>query len=256
VSVLDDAQAIWWYEQEGRQAGPVTAAALARLVAEGRLLPAHLVWKDGMAGWAPVSSVAELAPALEAAPRTAIPAPPPMPPPMSTAPAPRPAAFPGVPGAAAALEEMSVPGVILLSFVTFCIYGWVKFFETGRGYEALAARTSRFAYNFWLSIGLALVGALFAAHFVFGFAFTVASGVFTYLTLSEALTVRAEALRRAGIAPALTSEGTHKALLLAGMVLSFAVVGVVLLVVQAVRWFQDWNTIVRAVRARGPGAAA
>jgi hypothetical protein len=40
------------------------------------------------------------------------------------------------------------------------------------------------------------------------------------------------------------------------MVLSFAVVGIVLLIVQAVRWFQDWNAIVRALRTQRTPAVA
>ena len=78
--MLDDTTTCWWYEQDGRQAGPVTAAAIARLVVEGRLGPGHRVWRDGMATWEPLSSVAELAPALAAG------RPPPSPPPLSAPP--------------------------------------------------------------------------------------------------------------------------------------------------------------------------
>jgi hypothetical protein len=258
--VLDDALALWWYEQDGKQAGPVTAAALARLVEEGRLLPAHLVWKDGMAGWAPVASVADFAAAVAAAPRATIPAPPPVPPPLGTQrpPGPTPGAAPGgFPRAGTAppaqWEEISVAAVVLLSIVTFGIYGLVRFYETGRGYEVLAGVPSRFARNFWLGVGLGIAGAGLNVFHGLGLPFGIAALVFQYLALTEALRLRDEGLRRAGLTVTVTPEGTHKALFVMGALLAAILVGLVLLLVLAAKWFGDWNAI--AAAARGGGRA-
>jgi Domain of unknown function (DUF4190)/GYF domain 2 len=41
----------WFYSVDNQQAGPVTDAELHGLVATGRVLPATLVWRDGMPKW-------------------------------------------------------------------------------------------------------------------------------------------------------------------------------------------------------------
>lgn len=73
----------WYYFQGGSQQGPVGDDQLRGMVASGQLAPTDSVWCNGMANWAPISSVPELKPA--SAPRSA-PAPGPGP-----APAPAPA---------------------------------------------------------------------------------------------------------------------------------------------------------------------
>jgi hypothetical protein len=260
--VLDDTTASWWYEQDGQQAGPATAAALGRLAAEGRLGPSLRVWRDGMAGWEPLANVPELAEVLRAA-RPTPPVPPPLSPPPpafgaphgpAAAPAPGPAPLPTVP-AAGALEEISPGVVVVLSIVTFGIYGLVKFHQTGKGYEALAGRASAFTRNFWLAVGLG-VASVFTAHTIFlGGPLSIASLVFSVLALSEALNLREEGLRRAGVRPQLTDPGTHKVLFVVGCVLAPIVVGLVLLLVQAWKWFSDWNAVGLAL-ARGSGGAS
>lgn len=266
--MLDDTAAGWWYEQDGQQAGPVTAAAIGRLVAEGRLGPAHRVWRDGMSGWEPLGAVSELAEALRAA-RPATPVPPPL--------APRPASFerphappgpqappPGAasgphgaggfapPAPASALEEISPGAVVILSVLTLAIYGAVKFHQTGRGYEALAGRASSFGRDFWLALGLFLASGL-TLHTIFaGAALSVASLVFAVLALSEALALRDEAVRRAGIRPRLTDPGTHKVLFVLGAVLFPIGVGVVLLAIQVWKWFSDWNAVGAALAGAAP----
>ncbi len=54
----------------------------------------------------------------------------------------------------------------------------------------------------------------------------------------------------------MTPEGTHKALFIVGAVLYVVVVGLVVLCVQAAKWFSDWNAIGAALRPRQPGARA
>jgi hypothetical protein len=47
----------WYYAKDEQQQGPVTPAQLKSLANSGKLLPTDLVWKEGMADWAPASDV-------------------------------------------------------------------------------------------------------------------------------------------------------------------------------------------------------
>jgi hypothetical protein len=234
--VLDDTSPAWWYEEAGRAAGPVTAAALHRLVAEGRLSRAHRVWRNGMAGWMPLGAVAELAPVLEGAP-------PPLPPPVGDR-----GGGPAPTLEATTFEEIPVGLTVLLVVVTFGIYGLVKLYQTAKAYEQLAGRGSRFSRDFWLFVGLGVAGLLLANAGLLGVPLGVASVVFQVLAVVEALRVRDEAMRRHGIAAPVTSASTHKLLLVLAIVLSPVLVGLVISVVQAAKWFSDWNAIVGALR--------
>jgi hypothetical protein len=244
--VNGDADPIWWYESGGRQAGPETAAALRQLLVSGRVTAATRVWRSGMAGWEPIGQVAELAPMLQAV-AAAIPplqAPPPLAPLAAGAPAVQ------APGAGV-LEEIPVGVLILLTVVTFGIYGLVKFYQTGKAYERLAGRESRFTLYFWLFVGLAVLGfVLNAATGFLGIPLAVAALVFQVLTLDQALDVREEGMRRFGITVLVTSGSTHKIYLVLGMVLSIILVGLVFTLIQAIKWFQDWNAIGQAARGR------
>ena len=53
----------WHYSHDGTQQGPVTEDEIKGMISTGSVKPSDLVWCDGMAGWEPVSSVAELMPA-------------------------------------------------------------------------------------------------------------------------------------------------------------------------------------------------
>ncbi len=44
----------WFYESGGQQQGPVTDEELDRLIAEGKVTQATLVWKEGQANWLPL----------------------------------------------------------------------------------------------------------------------------------------------------------------------------------------------------------
>jgi len=244
--VNGDANPTWWYESGGRQAGPETAAALRQLLVSGRVTAATRVWRSGMAGWEPIGQVAELAPMLQAM-AAAIPplqAPPPLAPLAAGAPAVQ------APGAGV-LEEIPVGVLILLTVVTFGIYGLVKFYQTGKAYERLAGRESRFTLYFWLFVGLAVLGFfLNAATGFLGIPLAIAALVFQVLTLDQALDVREEGMRRFGITVPVTSGSKHKIYLVLGMVLSIILVGLVFTLIQAIKWFQDWNAIGQAARGR------
>jgi len=48
---------IWYYESQGRQAGPVDDAELGRLAETGTITDGTLVWREGWPGWQPYSTV-------------------------------------------------------------------------------------------------------------------------------------------------------------------------------------------------------
>lgn len=257
--MFDDTAATWWYEEAGHRAGPVTAATLHRLVAAGRVTASHRVWRNGMADWEPLGQVAELAPMLAAAatpppiaprpPSAALPPPPPFAPPAAARPAPT--------YGAETFQEIPVGLTVFLAIVTLGIYGLVKYYQTARAYEQLAGRASRFGTYFWLFIGLGIGGVLANASAAFlGIPLGIASAVFQVLALGEALDARAEGMRRSGVTAQVTSPGTHRTLLILAIVLSFVLVGLILTVVQAVKWFADWNAIVAALRGGGTRARA
>ncbi len=47
----------WYYESAGKQNGPVSESELDRLLAEGKVTPDTLVWREGLAGWAAMRTV-------------------------------------------------------------------------------------------------------------------------------------------------------------------------------------------------------
>ena len=71
---------MWYFGDGGTPRGPVELAEIRRLIADGRVTPATLVWRDGFAGWLPAgqTELARLPP-----PTPAIPA---LPPPYAAAP--------------------------------------------------------------------------------------------------------------------------------------------------------------------------
>jgi len=63
---------IWYYVDNGQQAGPVDDAQLEALRNAGKIQPATLVWREGMANWLPYSQTQP--PVIGAPPITATPA--------------------------------------------------------------------------------------------------------------------------------------------------------------------------------------
>lgn len=47
----------WYYAQDGQQTGPVSEEQLMQLVSSGRIVPATLVWRAGMADWLPLGEL-------------------------------------------------------------------------------------------------------------------------------------------------------------------------------------------------------
>lgn len=72
----------WYYTRTGERYGPVTTEELKQLVSTGELVPADLVWNEGMAAWTPISKVRGLLPGERSG------GPPPLPAKRDKAPAP------------------------------------------------------------------------------------------------------------------------------------------------------------------------
>ena len=64
----------WYYATNGTQKGPVPTEDLKSRIAMGEVNPTDLAWREGMADWMPVGSIAELK-LSEPEPRTEAPAP-------------------------------------------------------------------------------------------------------------------------------------------------------------------------------------
>jgi hypothetical protein len=155
-----------------------------------------------------------------------------------------------VPMPAPPLEEYGAGGVILLSFLTCGIYGIVRFYQCAQAYRReLPGAAPNFEWQFWTYVVASLVGAA-TASFGIGFVALVGAIVVGALMLSEVCAARAELARRTGVEPALTSSSTQVTLWVLGEVLVFVVVGLVLLVIQGLQFFEDHNTVVRALRKR------
>jgi hypothetical protein len=52
----------WYYAKNGQQLGPVGTEVLMRLASSGQVQPTDLVWKEGMANWAPARTVRAIFP--------------------------------------------------------------------------------------------------------------------------------------------------------------------------------------------------
>lgn len=84
-------EVLWYYEDAGKQAGPISQAAMGDAIRTGRLAGGSRVWRAGMAGWQPWEAVPELA-ALAAPPPVGSPPPLAAPPPAPGWGAPQPGA--------------------------------------------------------------------------------------------------------------------------------------------------------------------
>lgn len=58
----------WYYAKNGVQHGPVPLETLRDKIAMGEIGPSDLAWKEGLADWAPVSTIEELKPRTVAEP--------------------------------------------------------------------------------------------------------------------------------------------------------------------------------------------
>jgi len=56
VLTSPESQIVWFYEQDGREHGPVLLPQLLELIRNGTLGPNNQVWKEGMPNWQPIRS--------------------------------------------------------------------------------------------------------------------------------------------------------------------------------------------------------
>jgi len=58
---IQDAEKSWFYVKDRQKKGPVTSAELHQRIVAGEVLGTTLVWRAGMAGWLPLSTIPEFA---------------------------------------------------------------------------------------------------------------------------------------------------------------------------------------------------
>jgi hypothetical protein len=250
----------------------VSGPALEEAIRSGRIAPGMRVWRAGMAGWLPWDAVPELA-GLRQPPPPPVPAglppaqgpspwsqPGAAPPPASPAgpspwgqPAPGPAA--GAPvgwGHGPAIEPVNVVLTVLLSVVTFGIYGLVKFYQCGQTYGRLSpGRPAGFERLFWIYLGLSVASVVGNLIFTpLGILLGIGSFVAGLFTLNEVLAARQAAVVATGARVDLTGDGTHKALWIGGSILAVVFVGLLALMAQAVLFFQDHDKLAAALGRR------
>lgn len=259
------AEALWYYEDGGKQAGPVSGTALEEAIRSGRIAPGMRVWRAGMAGWLPWDALPELA---------GLGQPPAPPPPPAPAPWSQPGAAPpppatqdgwGQPAAGAAggapagwggrtapIEPVNVALTVLLSVITFGVFGLVKFYQCGQAYGRLSpGRPSGFERLFWIYVGLSVGGVVGNLIFTpLGILLALGSFVAGILTLNEVLAARQAALVATGARVDLTGATTHKVLWIGGSLLAVIGIGLLALIAQAVLFFLDHDKLADALGGR------
>ena len=261
------AEALWYFEEDGKQAGPVSGGALEVAIRSGRLAPGRRVWRAGMDGWLAWDALPELAALKQPPAPPPVPAPAPWsqpgaapPPPAGPAgqaawgqPAPGPSGGAPAPWSRPApIEPVNVLLTVLLSVVTFGVFGLVKFYQCGQAYGRLSpGRPSGFERLFWIYLGLSIAGLL--GNLVFtplGVLLGIGSFVAGIFLLNEALAARHAAVVATGARVDLTGAGTHRALWIGGTLLAVVLIGVFALLAQAVLFFQDHDRLAGALAAR------
>ena len=99
----------WYYAQNGKQSGPVTAEQLISRLSSGALSPSDLVWSEGLPTWAPAGEVPALTPPDASPPTLLRPYVPPPPPGALPAPAPQKLAPPPPPPGPSAAPPAPAP---------------------------------------------------------------------------------------------------------------------------------------------------
>lgn len=151
------------------------------------------------------------------------------------------------------MTQIDVGTAIALSIVTLGIYGNVAFFECARQYQALAPGVGKnFDAYFWLYIGLILPVLFFAiVFFPLALLLMVGQVVAGYLALGEMLEARTAVVARHGLSLQLTSPDTLKGYWLFGNFLVFFMcAGIIPLIIQAMKLFEDHNQITRSLAQR------
>lgn len=130
----------WFYTQNGTQVpNPVSTSQLKQMASAGQLQPTDLIWQEGMAGWAPASSLKGLFPTAPAAPLAS-------PAPQTVPPSGRPfrsgkndSTKTGAPKASG-LPEMHPLLVLLLTILTVGFFGLYYALKISTVYTAQASK--------------------------------------------------------------------------------------------------------------------
>ncbi len=248
----------WWMVgHDDKTWGPFEKAPLAALVAEGKLRADGLVCAEGETRWSPIGSVSELAdvswPAAQG--------------PAATTPASRPAvALPAANSAPQVIRPNELDPVagwptVFLSIPTLSLWGIFSFYRTMRVYRRLArVHSSNAETLFWIFLGVTAFGVV-SLPIGLGWPVLVGAVIVGAFLLRETLRLRDLAIQAlvpslaTSVAnyPAVKSDDWHFGLWITGAVLCVtvfgAIVGVPILIAQALAWFEDWNRL--AALARG-----
>lgn len=140
----------WYYTHAGQRFGPVSVDQLRRAAQLGQVAGGDLVWHEGMANWAPASTVpavfpASVPPAIPPVPRT--------PPPIPQAPT----AY-APPSAAQPVQLWNPMGIRIGSFFLSPAFGA---FLTAKNWTALGDSAAAQKAMYWFYGVLALFAALF-----------------------------------------------------------------------------------------------
>ncbi|HTF89464.1 MAG TPA: DUF4339 domain-containing protein [Planctomycetota bacterium] len=254
----------WWIVGHDDKAwGPFEKAPLAVLAAEGKLRADRLVCGEGETRWSPIENVPELSEISRA----------PLGSPAAQAPGTSPILPPLAPvvrssEAPLRLNELDpIPGwaTVLLSIPTLGLWGGFNFYRTMRVYRRLAGNTtSNVETLFWVMISVVVLGVI-TLPVVVGWVLLVAAIVVGALLVRETLRLRdlavlrlvPQAATQPSLYPVVKSDDWHFGLWITGALLTLtvalAIVGVPILIAQALAWFEDWNRI--AALARAPVSA-
>ena len=135
---------------------------------------------------------------------------------------------------------------MVLSVATLGIYGNVVFFQCARQYQAAAPGTGKsFDLYFWLYIGLWLPTIVFLIGFLpVGIILLIGQIIAGHLALGEMLDARTAVVAQNSLNVQLTSSEALKGYWLFGNFLGlFLCVGIIPLIIQAVKLFEDHNRI-------------
>ncbi|HUR28585.1 MAG TPA: DUF4339 domain-containing protein [Planctomycetota bacterium] len=249
----------WWIVGHDDKAwGPFEKPALAVLAAERKLRADGLVCAEGDTRWSPIGSRAELSeiawpPVPESPPTSGLP--------------PASVAAPGAPAIPADLAILRtndldpIPGwaTVLLSIPTLGLWGTFNFYRTMRVYRRIAGVTSNVETLFWTMLAVTALGVITLPVGV-GVALVIGAVVVGALLVRETLRLRDLAILRLvpraaverNLYPAFKSDDWHFGLWITGAVLTvtgfFAIVGVPILIAQALTWFEEWNRFASLAR--------
>jgi len=220
----------WFYARANNRLGPVTEPDLKALATRGEIDGTTLIWREGMADWKSFSNVfgAALAP-------------------------------PPLPGSAVSehtYRRKDVGVTILLSIVTLTIYALIVFYQIGVGYERVAQRRdSKFQALFWSYVGFYVISSIVTVvTFWGGMLLYIPCMIVGAFLLADVLASRAEASKRIGFTKPQRSTSAHVATWVVGNVLCYVLVGLILLIVQAVWFLEEHNELVEPREQLGAAA--